>query len=137
MEEKLATLCPNYPFEHCIKIYNFSTLNFFHSLWLLSAASFRLCQHSWIRATTTTTIIIIIIIIIIYLLGHLLTRSGLTYPEVSSNVCHNSFCQCFITLGNLLQGLLFTCCIQFLLYSSYLSRIGVIFNSFVICVFVL
>jgi hypothetical protein len=29
-------------------------------------------------------------------LGHLLTRSGVTYPEVSSNVCHNSFCQ----LGN-------------------------------------
>jgi hypothetical protein len=29
-------------------------------------------------------------------LGHLLTRSGLTYPELSSKVCHNSFCQ----LGN-------------------------------------
>ena len=29
-------------------------------------------------------------------LGHLLTRSGLTYPEVSSKVCHNSFCH----LGN-------------------------------------
>jgi hypothetical protein len=29
-------------------------------------------------------------------LGHLLTRSSLTYPEVSSKVCHNSFCQ----LGN-------------------------------------
>ena len=29
-------------------------------------------------------------------LGHLLTRSGLTYLEVSSEVCHNSFCQ----LGN-------------------------------------
>ena len=25
--------------------------------------------------------------------GHLLTRSGLTYPEVSSEVCHDSFCQ--------------------------------------------
>jgi len=25
--------------------------------------------------------------------GHLLTRSGLTYPEVSSKVCHDSFCQ--------------------------------------------
>ena len=42
----------------------------------------------------------------------------------------------FITLGNLLRGILFTCCIQFLLYSSNLSKIGVIFNSFVICVFV-
>jgi len=29
-------------------------------------------------------------------LGHLLTRSGLTYPEVFSKVCHDSFCQ----LGN-------------------------------------
>ena len=29
-------------------------------------------------------------------LGHLLTRSGLTYPEVSPKVCHDSFCQ----LGN-------------------------------------
>ena len=26
-------------------------------------------------------------------LGHLLTRSGLAYPEVSSKVCHDSFCQ--------------------------------------------
>jgi len=25
--------------------------------------------------------------------GHLLTRSGLTYPELSSNVYHDSFCQ--------------------------------------------
>jgi len=29
-------------------------------------------------------------------LGHLLTRSGLMYPEVSSKVCHDCFCQ----LGN-------------------------------------
>ena len=29
-------------------------------------------------------------------LGHLFTRSGLTYPEVFSKVCHDSFCQ----LGN-------------------------------------
>ena len=26
-------------------------------------------------------------------LGHLLTRSGLTYSEVSSKVCHDYFCQ--------------------------------------------
>ena len=26
-------------------------------------------------------------------LGHLFTRSGLMYPEVSSKVCHDSFCQ--------------------------------------------
>ena len=25
-------------------------------------------------------------------LGHLLTRSGLTYPEISSKICHDSFC---------------------------------------------
>jgi len=73
-------------------------------------------------------------------LGHLLTCSGLTYPEVSSKVCHYSFCQ----LGNsvsllwvILRGILFTYCIQFLLYSSNLSKIGVIFNSFAVCVFVL
>jgi len=29
-------------------------------------------------------------------LGHLWARSGLTYPEVSSKVCNDSFCQ----LGN-------------------------------------
>jgi len=45
---------------------------------------------------------------------------------------------CFIILGNLLRGILFTCCIQFLLYSSNLSKIGVIliplqFICFVIC----
>ena len=34
--------------------------------------------------------------IYVMVLGHLLTRSGLTYPEVSSKVCHDSFCQ----LGN-------------------------------------
>ena len=33
---------------------------------------------------------------IFHLVGHLLTRSGLTYPEVSSKVYHDSFCQ----LGN-------------------------------------
>ena len=37
--------------------------------------------------------IIIIIIISFMQLGHLLTRSGLTYPEVSSKVYHDSFCQ--------------------------------------------
>ena len=70
-------------------------------------------------------------------LGHLLTRFGLTYPEVSSKVCHNAFCQ----LGNSVSlpwAVYYEAfyCIQFPLYSSNLSRIGVIFNSFVICVFV-
>jgi len=32
-------------------------------------------------------------------LGHLLTPSGLTYPEVSSKFCHDSFCQ----LGNIVS----------------------------------
>ena len=44
-------------------------------------------------ATKIVFFIIIIIIISVMQLGHLLTRSGLTYPEVSSNVCHDSFCQ--------------------------------------------
>jgi len=66
-------------------------------------------------------------------LGHLLTRSDLTYPEVSSKVCHDSFYQ----LGNLLRGILLTCSIQLPLYSSNLSKIGVIFNFFAICTFVL
>ena len=39
---------------------------------------------------------IIIIITCVTELGHLLTRSGLTYLQVSSEVCHDSFCQ----LGN-------------------------------------
>jgi len=52
--------------------------------------------------STKQFIIIIIIIIITYQhhhnisfmeLGHLLTRSDLTYPEVSSKVNHDSFCQ--------------------------------------------
>ena len=52
-------------------------------------------------------IIIIIIIISVMELVHLLTRSGLTYPEVSSKVCHDFFCQ----LGNSFYVIvyLFTC----------------------------
>ena len=42
---------------------------------------------------------------------------------------------CFITLGNVFRGILFTCCVQLLLYCSNLSKIGVIFNSFAICAF--
>ena len=41
-------------------------------------------------------LLIIIIIISLMELGHLLTRPGITYPEISSKVRHNSFCQ----LGN-------------------------------------
>jgi len=49
-----------------------------------------------LKQTKALSLQVIIIIVIIYLvmeLGHLLTRSGLTYPEVSSKVCHDSFCQ--------------------------------------------
>jgi len=73
-------------------------------------------------------------------LGHLLTRSCLTYPEVSSKAYHKSFCQLDIcvslNLGNLFRSILFTCCIQLLLYSSNLSKIGVIFTTFAIYAFV-
>ena len=31
--------------------------------------------------------------------GHLLTRSGLTYPEFSSNVYHDSFCQSYSSVS--------------------------------------
>jgi hypothetical protein len=60
---------------------------------------------SSLRKHFSQSVIIIIIIIIIFIiiiiisvmeLGRLLTRYGLTYPEVSSKVCQNSFCQ----LGN-------------------------------------
>ena len=64
-------------------------------------------------------------------LGHLLTRSGLTYPEFYSKVYHDSSCQLgssvSLPLGNLFRDILFTCCIQPLLYSSNLSKIGFIF----------
>ena len=40
-------------------------------------------------------------------LGHLLTRSGVTYPEVSSKVSHESFCQ----LGSIVSFIhLIVCC---------------------------
>ena len=42
-------------------------------------------------------------------LGHLLTRSGLTYPEVSSKVYHDSFCQLGISVS-LLTYLLIPWC---------------------------
>ena len=48
---------------------------------------------------TAINIIIIIIIMSVMDLGHLLTRSGLTNPKVSSKVFLDSFCQ----LGNILS----------------------------------
>ena len=59
-------------------------------------------------------------------LDHLLTRSGLTYPEVSSKVYHDSFCQSGSSLSLpwviYFEDILFTICIQLLLYSSNLSK---------------
>jgi len=43
----------------------------------------------------------------------------------------------FYYLRNLLQGILFVCCKQFLLYSCILSETGVVFIYFAISVFVL
>ena len=60
-----------------------------------------------------------------------------------SKLCHDSICQSGSSvslpwvISNEAFSPVFTCCIQFLLYSSNLSKIGVIFNSFAICVFVL
>jgi len=47
----------------------------------------------WKRTKYFIAAIIVIIIISVMELGHLLTRSGLTYPEVSSKFYHDSFCQ--------------------------------------------
>ena len=56
-------------------------------------------------------------------LGHLLTHSGLMYPEVSSKVCHDSFCQ----LGNSVSLSWVICCEAFYLHVvSSLSGIPVI-----------
>jgi len=64
-------------------------------------------------------------------LGHLLTRSGLTYPEVSSKFCHDSFCQ----LGN---SVLLPWVIYYgKFYSHVLSRfpcIPVICLKFILCI---
>jgi hypothetical protein len=46
-----------------------------------------------VRVIANDYLIIIIIIISVMELGQLLTRSGLTYAEVSSKVYHDSFCQ--------------------------------------------
>ena len=52
-----------------------------------------LSQINPIHASPSQFLKIIIIIIYVMELGHLLTRSGLTYTEVSSKVYHDSFCQ--------------------------------------------
>jgi len=52
------------------------------------------CKDYCHQVTTQFQLIIIIIIIIYFMeMSHLLTRSGLTHPEVSSKIYHDSFCQ--------------------------------------------
>ena len=73
-------------------------------------------------------------------LGHLLTRSGLTYPEVSSKVFHDSFCQLDGSVS--LPWVIYFEAFYLHVVSSFncipviCPTIGVIFNSFAICVFV-
>jgi len=50
-------------------------------------------MYSYCYVCVVLLYILIIIIISVMQLGHLLTRSGLTYPEDSLTVYHNSFCQ--------------------------------------------
>ena len=68
-------------------------------------------------------------------LGHLLTRSGLTRLEVSLMASPGCFfllvCSFLSILGNLLQGILFICCNQFIHYSCIFSKTGVI--SYFLC----
>jgi len=70
-------------------------------------------------------------------LGHLLTHSDLTCLEVSPCFCYQLVCVFFFLsiLGNLIRGIMFICCNHFLMYSCILSKSGVIFGSFAICVF--
>jgi hypothetical protein len=48
-------------------------------------------------------------------LGDLLTRSRLTYPEVSSKVCHDSFCQLENSVSN---TYIHTCMFYYTPYAS-------------------
>jgi hypothetical protein len=89
----------------------------------------------------TTNVIITIIIIIIYFmeLGHLLARSGLTYPEVSSKLYHDSFCQ--LGSGISLPWVIYFEAVYLHVVSSFpcipviCPKLVLFFNSFAICVF--
>ena len=74
-------------------------------------------------------------------LGHPLTHSFLTHPEVSLIVSPGFIYllvySSFIILSNLLQGVLFTGHKKFVLYSCILSKTAVTFCSFAISVIVL
>ena len=75
--------CPNISRRHgviCKKIWSLQSLSF----WELKISLKTICcalRHHYHHHISVME------------LGHLLTRSGLTYPEVSSKVCHDSFCQ--------------------------------------------
>ena len=67
-------------------------------------------------------------------LGHLLTRSGLTYPGVSWKVYHDSFCQLgsSVSLHWVIYFEVFYLHVSsFSCIPEILSKIGVTFNSFV------
>jgi hypothetical protein len=68
-------------------------------------------------------------------LDQLLTHSDLTHTEVSSLVPISFWGVVFISLGNLLRGIRFTC--NHFLLSCIFSKTGVIFNFFAISVLVL
>ena len=74
-------------------------------------------------------------------LGHLLTRSGLTYPDVYSKVYHDSFCPSGSSVS--LSWVIYFEAFYLHVVSSFscvaviCQEIGVIFNSFAICAFVL
>ena len=57
-------------------------------------------------------------------LGHLLTRSGLTYPEVSLTVYHDFFCQLGNIVSLLLLLLLLLLLILLLLLLLLLTAVG-------------
>jgi hypothetical protein len=71
-------------------------------------------------------IVVVVVVIIIIIIIIMLTPSGLTRPEVFSMAFLGSFCvlgcSFFISLGNLLRGIQFTCCIQFLLFPVVFPR---------------
>ena len=64
-------------------------------------------------------------------LGHFLTRSRKLM--VSPVFFCRLVCSILSILSNLLWGILFICCNQFLLYSCILSKTGVIFTYFASC----
>jgi len=64
-------------------------------------------------------------------LGHLLTHSGLTRLEVSLIFSPDFYCLWSVVFGiiiNLLRGILFVFCKQFLPYCCILSQTGVVFS---------